>query len=143
VSINVSVAVQGRIPRPHFASALVEAGESTGTFGVRAGRGALGIHRRTGATSQGLRFRQRPGEVEWYDGVPQALFLEEGTKPHVIKPRTAKVLFWPASRGGPVFATRVNHPGTPAYRWLEDGITRSIPMFLRFYEQQVMEELDG
>jgi hypothetical protein len=75
--------------------------------------------------------------------VPQALFLEEGTKPHVIRPRTAKVLFWPAGRGGPAFATKVNHPGTKAYHWLGDGITRSIPMFQRVYTEQVMEELDG
>jgi hypothetical protein len=141
--IKVSVSVSGSIPRPHFASALLRAKESSGRAGVRAGRATLGIHRRTGATSQGLRFRIRPDEVEWYDGTPQALFLEEGTKRHIIKPRNKKVLYWPEARGGPVFAGRVNHPGTKPYHWLGEGIHRSVPLFVRFFEERVREELDG
>jgi hypothetical protein len=142
VSIDISVSVEGNIPSPNFASAVRRANESVGRQGIRAGRGALGIHRKTGATSAGLRYRTRPGGVEWYDGVPQALFLEEGTRPHVIRPRRARALRWEGP-SGPIFATKVNHPGTPAYHWLSDGINRSVPLFERYYTDKVMEELDG
>ena len=52
-----------------------------------------------------------------------APFLEFGTKPHVIVPRRARALAWPAAGsarlsgrtrtgGRRIFARRVNHPGT-------------------------------
>lgn len=45
---------------------------------------------------------------------PYAGYVEDGTRPHEIRPRTKKALRWP-SRGGPggwAFAKRVMHPGT-------------------------------
>jgi len=42
---------------------------------------------------------------------PYMMFHHEGTHPHVILPRTARVLRFPY-RGRVVFATRVLHPGT-------------------------------
>lgn len=58
-----------------------------------------------------------------------AVYLERGTRPHVIRPRNAKALaFAPRGTGrlsgrprtgGPViFAKRVNHPGSRAYPFL-------------------------
>lgn len=54
--------------------------------------------------------------------------VESGTKPHVIRPKRARVLRFTAS-GAVVFARRVNHPGTAglhmfanAGRQLRDGI---------------------
>lgn len=58
-----------------------------------------------------------------------AIFLEKGTRPHVIVPRNKKVLrFAPAGSrrlsGAPrkgakmIFTKRVNHPGTKAYPFL-------------------------
>lgn len=46
-----------------------------------------------------------------------AMFVHEGTRPHVIVPRRAKVLAW-QSNSGVAFAKRVNHPGTKAQPWL-------------------------
>src|SRR5829696_4222414 len=139
MSIDISVEVQGRVPNPNFGAAVSRANDSVGRAGIRAGRASLGVHRRTGATSAGLRYRRRPGEVEWYDGVPQALFLEEGTPPHIIRPKSKKALYWDGLAHPVAF---VKHPGTPAYHWLEDGITRSVPLFERFYTDEVMDELD-
>lgn len=53
-----------------------------------------------------------------------ATYLERGTRPHLILPRNAKVLAWqPASGvGGTIFAKRVHHPGTRAYRIMEDAL---------------------
>ena len=50
-----------------------------------------------------------------------AMHVHEGTRPHVIKPRRARVLAWFAGGGtsGPIrFAKRVNHPGTKGRPWL-------------------------
>lgn len=48
-----------------------------------------------------------------------AMFVHDGTSPHVIRPRRAKVLTWFPTGGGPqVFARKVNHPGTKARPFL-------------------------
>jgi bacteriophage HK97-gp10 putative tail-component len=47
--------------------------------------------------------------------VKYAGWLEDGTKPHVIRPKNKKALFWPGA-AHPV--KQVNHPGTPAFKVL-------------------------
>jgi hypothetical protein len=46
---------------------------------------------------------------------PQAAVLEFGSRPHVIKPKNKKKLFWPGARF-PV--KEIHHPGTPAFKVL-------------------------
>ncbi|WP_037899876.1 hypothetical protein [Streptomyces sp. NRRL S-350] len=48
---------------------------------------------------------------------PATLFVLNGTRPHVIRPRRAKALRFEVS-GHVVFAARVNHPGTRANNFL-------------------------
>jgi len=50
---------------------------------------------------------------------PHLLYWEYGTRPHAITPVNAKALRFTA-QGGPVFARRVNHPGTPAHNKRDD-----------------------
>lgn len=58
---------------------------------------------------------------------PYALFVHEGTKPHVIEPKSAKVLaFQPHGSFGVVFARRVNHPGTQRQPYLTDALREVI-----------------
>lgn len=53
---------------------------------------------------------------------PYAGFVHDGTRPHVIVPRNASVLrFVPKGGGGPVFARRVNHPGTSPRPWMKEA----------------------
>lgn len=59
-------------------------------------------------------------------GAGYALFVERGTKPHVIKPRHRKALRWPGPAGF-VFSKGVKHPGTKPYRFLENAIRATIP----------------
>jgi hypothetical protein len=49
----------------------------------------------------------------------------EGTKPHLIRPNTKRMLRF-ASKGQIVFAHMVRHPGTPANRYLTDNMRRII-----------------
>jgi len=43
---------------------------------------------------------------------PAAAFVTKGTRPHVIRPRTARALKFTGSGGQNVFASKTNHPGT-------------------------------
>lgn len=54
-----------------------------------------------------------------YVGTEYWHFVEYGTEPHVIEPRTKKALWWPGARH-PV--KRVNHPGTPAQPFMRPAL---------------------
>lgn len=68
-------------------------------------------------------------------GVGYARHVEFGTRPHVIVPRTRKVLAWGGDRRlsgslrsgarAQFFATRVNHPGTRAKPYLRPAAERA------------------
>lgn len=51
-----------------------------------------------------------------------AILVHDGTAPHVIRPRNpGGVLRFEAASGDIVFATHVNHPGTPGRPFLLEG----------------------
>lgn len=52
-------------------------------------------------------------------GVKYGGYLEEGTLPHIIKPKNKKALYWSGAMH-PV--KEVNHPGTKAYPIIEDTL---------------------
>ncbi|WP_280329602.1 HK97 gp10 family phage protein [Nocardia wallacei] len=54
-----------------------------------------------------------------------ARFIEEGTRPHVIRPRNARALRFEIG-GRVVFAQRVNHPGTAARPFLRDAVREEL-----------------
>lgn len=61
---------------------------------------------------------------------PQALWTDQGTKPHTIRVKNARALvfFWPkapAELGGPgtYFFLKVNHPGNAASLWFSGNVT--------------------
>ncbi|MCL6437218.1 MAG: hypothetical protein K6T51_01295 [Rubrobacteraceae bacterium] len=81
-----------------------------------------------------------PYGVEFYDRAPQALFLEEGTRPHEILPRRARALRWYGPDGAPIFARRVSHPGTHATRWLSRALYSSADTFELIYAEEVEGE---
>lgn len=55
-----------------------------------------------------------------------ASFVHDGTRPHVITPKSAKVLAFRAG-GTMVFASRVNHPGTKARPFLRNALEAEAP----------------
>lgn len=56
-----------------------------------------------------------------------ALWMEHGTKPHVIRPKKpgGLLVFYWAKMGRKVFLRSVNHPGTKPHRYLEKGLSRA------------------
>lgn len=60
--------------------------------------------------------------VGWV-GVPYGILHHEGTRPHTIRARKAKVLkFYSARAGKTIYTKQVNHPGTKPNRFLTDAL---------------------
>jgi hypothetical protein len=142
MTIKLSVSVRGSVKVPSFAPAIARANRRVARLGERAARLNVAKHTKTGETARNLRNRTTPDGVEWFDRAPQASFLEYGTRPHVIRPRRAKALRW-VGESGPIFATKVNHPGTRPEPWLEPAITDHAGIFEDVYSSEVMEEFGG
>jgi len=51
-----------------------------------------------------------------------ALYVNQGTKPHVIMPKKARMLSFPTKAGEIVFANKVNHPGTKPQPFMLDAL---------------------
>jgi len=71
------------------------------------------------------------GEVE--AGAKYAFWVHEGTRPHIIRAKNAKVLA--NKRGGMFFGKIVKHPGTKANKFFDRAISAS--------EKQVNREFDN
>ena len=87
-------------------------------------RGAL-RHSKTGALVQSLYNRAIPtGRAVGHDTqrAPHALFVNFGTKPHVILPKNKKALRWVRGNNF-VFAKKVNHPGYRGDAYLINAAT--------------------
>ena len=57
---------------------------------------------------------------------PYAAPVHEGARPHVIRPRNARVLRFEVEGGRVVFARRVNHPGNRPNRFLSSAVERTV-----------------
>ena len=57
-----------------------------------------------------------------------ALYVEEGTRPHVIQGNPTLAFFWPSGPDGPgmYFFGSVNHPGTRGVHFLKDALPLAI-----------------
>lgn len=88
-----------------------------------------------------------------------AQYVEEGTKPHEIKPRIKRILYWqtagprgqkiPTGKGiiGPqgyeVFKNRVRHPGTKPQPYIAPQITRMRPRLIMALQRAMNEMFEG
>lgn len=56
---------------------------------------------------------------------PYGIFVHQGTKPHVIKPKTKRALRWvPMAGNSFFFAKEVHHPGTKSDPFLYEALER-------------------
>lgn len=79
------------------------------------------IRARTSGSSGAVR-------AEFIAYVPYAGYVRDGTRAHVIVPRNASVLRFTSAAGSPVFAHRVNHPGTKPNPFAKDAVVAQLPM---------------
>lgn len=105
-------------------------------------RGA-GRHNRTGALFQSLFNRPIPkGREVGHDPqrAPHAIFVQLGTRPHVILPTKKKALRW-ASGGRFFFAGKVNHPGYRGDAYLIAAATLAVREFSTIVSAALREQI--
>ena len=98
-------------------------------------------HTKTGAMRQSLFARAIPkGREVGHDlqRAPHALFVQFGTRPHVITPSKKKALRWPAG-GAFAFATRVNHPGYRGDAYLARAADDAVRQFAAIVDRALKE----
>jgi hypothetical protein len=91
----------------------------------RTGAMIAGTHYKKGKWSKGIEF-QAGSDVDY------TLYMDQGTKPHVIAAKNAPylVFFW-AKVGRVVHFKSVQHPGTKPYHFLERGLEAALRMWER------------
>jgi hypothetical protein len=67
-------------------------------------------------------------------------YQDQGTKPHVIRPRKKRALFWPGA-GHPV--KRVNHPGTKAMHYMDTAQAAAQAMLPDEMDRQIARVRSG
>lgn len=81
-----------------------------------------------------------PLSVDFTNTANYAIPVHQGSRPHDIVPRRAKVLRWPVkgsarlsgaakSGGAVIFARRVHHPGNKPNPWIIRGLQKAIGVF--------------
>ena len=79
-------------------------------------------------------------QLRFTSSAPYAGYVENGTVPHRIEPRTALALHW-QTNGADVFARYVNHPGTKANPFVKRAIEATKPLMQKMLREAVEREL--
>lgn len=74
--------------------------------------------------------------------VPYAGYVVDGTRPHMIVPRNAKVLHFQAG-GADVFTRRVNHPGTKPNPFARVAVEAVLPAVRAAFTEIMQEAMGG
>lgn len=112
-------AAHARLLRGHD-TAVADELDAAGDFAAQHARQHAKFRDRTGRLRDSTKHRVRMGRyrsrvrLRWRRRY--ALFVEAGTRPHVIRAKRKKYLRF-VSRGRLVFAKQVNHPGTRPYKF--------------------------
>ena len=77
-------------------------------------------------TGNNWTFHVQPG-TPMYD-----LYMEEGTRPHIIE---GNPWLWWDELEHPVHS--VNHPGTPAYKYMEEALNSNVDRIIEFIEEAI------
>lgn len=67
---------------------------------------------KTGFLRESIDSRETPFGFTVFPRAEYAKFVDQGTAAHIILPKTAKALRWYNILGAPIFAKKVEHPGT-------------------------------
>lgn len=63
-----------------------------------------------------------------------AIYVHEGTRPHEIRPKTKKALFW---KGALHPVRRVQHPGTKGVPFMDIGLRKSVRIIEGVFKKEV------
>lgn len=95
-------------------------------------RTQVDTHTKTRALARSLTL-QSAGDSAWNIGhdqqhAPYAPFVHWGSRPHIIRPKSKKVLRW-AGPHGDIFARFVRHPGYDGDPWLIKAAHEAVAQF--------------
>jgi Bacteriophage HK97-gp10, putative tail-component len=117
--------------------ALDRAVETAAQEGAEYARKVGQYQDRTGRLRSGITayFVSGGRSVTWeiLSPAPYSMFIEAGTRPHVIRPKRARALRFEIG-GQVIFAGKVNHPGTKPYPFAGPGMQQA--------ERTLMRELE-
>lgn len=91
---------------------------------------------KTGALSRSINtiYGKQGMEATIQATAAHGIFIEEGTKAHIIKPKNKKALAF-SSGNKMVFAKKVKHPGTKAKPFMAPAFNKNAPEFLERLER--------
>jgi hypothetical protein len=99
-------------------------------------------NKKTGRLARGWVIeRNTPVEGKIVNRVPYAVYVNEGTSPHVILPRRRSALRF-VKRGRVIFAKKVHHPGTKAYNITGKAWKEAQPRISKIYRKALEEEVN-
>ena len=89
----------------------------------------------TGHLRRSLSFKATMTEgIVHTSNLKYARFVEEGTRPHVIKPKSKKMLYW---KGASHPVKQVNHPGSRAKPYLIPAFEDEKPKFINNLKEAI------
>jgi len=71
---------------------------------------------------------------------PYAMYVDQGTRPHMIFPRYAKALKFEVG-GQTIFSKYVSHPGTAGYHFIEQTVEEAGPKLVDMAMERLMRLL--
>lgn len=66
-----------------------------------------------------------------------AVYMHEGTRPHIIRPRIKKALRWMVGKDNEAFAKVVHHPGTKADPFLDNALDTCEPAIVKRFAEDL------
>lgn len=137
MSIEISVKITGEVELertlkriPDQLEAMIPyALEETGNRAVEAMKSLVRV--KTGLLRDSIYTMRDPGGQRIGVAAPHGVFIEAGTRPHVITPRRpGGLLRWESPPGTVHWAKRVQHPGTRPYPFFKP-VVMIIPRMMR------------
>lgn len=94
--------------------------------------------KKTGELSRRIRSNITTYRGTVYPTVKYAIYVHEGTRPHIIRPSAKKALYW---EGADHPVRMVRHPGTKPNKFVERGADRALPN-IEQYGMDLLNDLE-
>jgi hypothetical protein len=78
--------------------------------------------------------------LEFYSTSPHAAYVEGGTPPHIIRPRSARYLRFIGRGGDVVYSQLVHHPGMRANPFAARAVEEMLPEIVQRFEEDVQSQ---
>lgn len=116
-----------KISEPIMQRAVQASGDTLAKYTVRPT-----VPFKTGRLLQSFTAQYARLQARWQPNVRYAIFVHEGTKPHIILPVNKKALYW---KGAAHPVRKVNHPGGRANPFMKNIAEKAQPDIAKQFQQ--------